>query len=53
MLASNHDLFLNGIQEAVGSIPIGSTKQIKESPGRAFYFGALRGASESTVLTCP
>jgi hypothetical protein len=24
--SSSHDLFLNGIQEVVGSIPIGSTK---------------------------
>jgi hypothetical protein len=43
----------NGIQEVVGSIPIGSTKQIKKAQLGFFRFGTLRGATESTALTCP
>jgi hypothetical protein len=44
----------NGIQEVVGSIPIGSTKQIKKSPVRAFFnFGALRGTVKIPLSLAP
>ena len=43
----------DGIQ-ALCSIPIGSTKQIKKSAGRAFSnFASWRGPSENIAFTCP
>jgi hypothetical protein len=54
LVGCSHDLKSDGIQEVVGSIPIGSTKQIEKSPVRAFFnFGALRRQMKVPLLLAP
>jgi hypothetical protein len=55
LVGFSHDLKSDGIQEVVGSIPIGSTKQNKKKTqsGPFFDFGVLRRQMKVPLLLAP